>query len=448
MTHIKIRKGHNIKIAGIPEGKIQTAPSSSVVALNPFEFKYVKPKLLINEGDHVQLGSPLFFDKRNPEIKWGSPGAGVVKSIKYGERRSIRRIEIEVDKDEESIPIPDIPDSNSPDFNVKTIKRILFATNFWPHFRQRPFNKIANPEDTPANIFVSGINTSPLGVDYEMAYAASLDPLNAGLSVLSKLTDGQVHFTTKANSRLTIATDNNINVHTITDLHPAGNVGIQIHHIDPLKPGLKVWTIGIQSVVMLGNLFLKKTLDPTMYVAVGGPAVQEPGVYKSRFGTGFKALLADNLKPGKNRIVDGDVLTGRMSGIYGFLGYYNSTISVIHVDEHKPFLGWMQPGSSTRTYSLSNAFLGRRKLFSFSTKQNGNLRAIVPINAWESVLPMDILPNPLYRSILANDPEEMEQLGLLECDEEDFALCSFACPSKIDVGAVIRQGLDVLEKEA
>ena len=183
-------------------------------------------------------------------------------------------------------------------------------------------------------------------------------------------------------------------------------------------------------------------------VAVGGPAVKRPVFYKTRMGASFKSLLSDQLKNDKYRIIDGDILTGRSSGTYGFIGFYNSTISVLPIDEHKPFLGWLQPGSSKKTYSLANTFLGRNKTFSFSTKQNGSLRSIVPINAWESVLPMNILPNPLYRSILANDPEEMEKLGLIECDDEDFALCSFACPSKIDVGAVIRQGLDILEKES
>jgi len=448
MTHIKIRKGHNIKIAGAPDGDLQIAPSTSLVALNPFEFNYVKPKLLVNEGDQVLLGSPLFFDKRNPEIKWGSPGAGVVKLIKYGERRSIRRIEIELNKTEESIPLPNIPDSNSTVFTEEKIKEILYAINFWPHFRQRPFNKVVNPEETPANIFVSGINTAPLGVDYDTAYSNSLDYLNGGLKVLSKLTAGKVHFTTKRNSQLRITTDNQIIAHTITDLHPAGNVGIQIHHIDPLKPGVKIWTINIQSVIMLGKLFENGVLDTALVIAVGGPATKQPVLYKSRMGVHIRSLLSEQLGKGKYRIIDGDILTGRSSGNYGFLGFYNSTVSVIPIDETKPFLGWLQPGSSSKTYSLTNSFMGRKKTFSFSTKQNGSLRNVVPINAWESMLPMNILPNPLYRSILANDPEEMEKLGLIECDEEDFALCSFTCPSKIDVGAVIRKGLDILEKES
>jgi Na+-transporting NADH:ubiquinone oxidoreductase subunit A len=237
-------------------------------------------------------------------------------------------------------------------------------------------------------------------------------------------------------------------LHQISGPHPAGNVGIQIHHIAPLKPDDVIWTVNIQHVIILGKLFLTGEIDLSIIVSIGGPGANNPIHVKTRIGAKIYTLVNNQLASDESRIISGDVLTGKEVQKDDYLGFYDTIISILPVDHSRPFLGWIQPGSSKRTYSLSRSFLSfRRRLFNFTTKQNGSLRALVPINAWEDVLPMDIMPNPLYRSILADDVEEMTQLGILECDDEDFALCSFACPSKIDVGAVIRKGLDIMKAE-
>ena len=282
-----------------------------------------------------------------------------------------------------------------------------------------------------------------------MALKGREGEFRTGLQVLTKLSGGAVHLTVPAGSSAEVFNNlNGITIHQISGPHPAGNVGIQIHHIDPINPGDIIWTVNVQHVATLGSLFKTGQYDPTVLIAVGGPAVKNPEFLQTRIGAPLSNLVQDNLNTTANRVISGDVLTGRAAEGEDYLGFYHSTISVLSIDHQRPFLGWAKIGNSAREYTLTNAYLktGKRN-FSFSTKLNGARRAIVPINAWEDVLPMDIMPNALFRSILAQDVEEMEKLGILECDPEDFALSTFGCPSKIELSSVIRQGLELMEKE-
>ncbi len=449
MTDIRIRKGHNIKISGAPKPEIITGERPAKVALVPVEFRYVKPKLLVKEGDVVQLGAPLFFDKRNPQVRWASPGGGTVSKIQFGPRRVIEKVVVALDREEETFTVPVYDQDSLSSLDRGRIIETLLKASLWPLIRQRPFNKIANPDDKPKAIFVSGLNTAPLTVDLDLALEGQERSFQAGLTVLNQLTDGAVHLTIPSKSRQPALTGaENVVLHRISGPHPAGNVGIQIHHIDPINPGDVVWTVTAQQVVILGKLFLTGRFDPTIIVSVGGPSVKNPIHVRTRMGVALETLLSDQLKEGDHRILSGDVLTGRKAGIDGYLGFYDTTVSAIPVNKQRPFLGWLRLGSKKTIYTLTRAYAAfGHERFDFTTKKNGSARALVPINAWEEVLPMDILPNPLYRSILARDVEEMEKLGILECDEEDFALCTFACPSKINLGRAIRQGLDLMEKE-
>ena len=240
----------------------------------------------------------------------------------------------------------------------------------------------------------------------------------------------------------------NVNLHTVNGPHPSGNVGIQIHHINPWKPNEVIWVINAQHVLTIGDLFLKGIYDPSIVATVAGPGVKNPAHIQTRTGASIETFLLDNLNSDDNRIISGDVLTGQETNLNGFLGYYDTTISVVPNSNEREFLGLLKPGNEQSRYSVTNAFISQNKSnFNFTTQQSGSLRPMVPINAWENMLPMDIYPNALYRSILAEDFEEMEGLGLLECDEEDFALCSFVCPSKIDVGSVIRHGLNLMKDD-
>ena len=427
---------------GTPSDEITSSILPEKVSISPKQFRGIKPKLIVREGDKVETGSPLFFDKLKPKIKWASPSSGVVTSIQYGARRVIENIEITVEDKE-----PDLSKSYSSsqlnNSDRDTIINSILDACVFPLIRQRPFNKVANPDEIPRDIFISAYNTAPLSVDLFKIIQDNKDEFQAGLTALSKLTEGSVYLT----SNKSMEFDNTTNV-TISGPHPSGNVGIQIHHIKPINPGEVVWTVNAQHVITIGRLFQKGYYDPRCIVSIGGSGSSKPQTVEALVGSSIKSLLKDQLLDGFIRIVSGDVLTGEKVNTDDYLGYYDSSVTIINDNVKRPFLGMLAIGSSSTKYSLTNTFLSTGATeFDFTTSQNGELRAIVPLNAWEKMLPMDILPNPLYRAILAQDIEEMEQLGIWECDDEDFALCSFACPSKIDVGRVIRDGLDLLESD-
>lgn len=449
MSDINIRKGHDIGIAGIPSNEVIQGFKPKLVSIQPIDFRGIKPKLMVKEGDTVKVGSSLFYSKSNHEITWPSPGGGKVLKIQYGPRRTIENIIIEIAEDEEIESFKAYRPAEIVGLNREVILKTLLDGNIFPFIRQRPYNKVADPKDIPRDIFISGWNTAPLAVNVDVALRRRLAPLQAGVNVLKTLTSGKIHLSyNKSTVSDTLLDVEGVERHSLCGPHPAGNVGIQIHHISPLSPKDIIWTINIQDVVRIGNFFLTGKFDTTLFTTVGGPGIKNPSHIKSRLGVQIEALIRDNLDEGDKRIISGDVLTGKKSEIDGFIGFYDSSISVLLEGGEREFLGMLKPGSSKTRYSLTNAFLGlQNKFYKFNTLKNGSERYMVPINAWENMLPMDILPNSLYRAILVEDIEEMEELGIIECDDEDFALCAFACPSKIDLGAAIRQGLDLMEKE-
>ena len=397
---------------------------------------------MVSEGDRVQIGSPLFFDKTKPEVKWASPANGTVQTIQFGARHVIEKIEIKIEGTDsisgQSFTFDQLASSDRP-----TILNRILEANLFPLIRQRPFNKVANPKDSPRDIFISAVNTAPLSVDLRTVIESEKEAFQAGIIALSKLTDGRVFVTSRNVIEL-----QNAEVQTISGPHPAGNVGIQIHHSKPIKPHDIIWTVDAQHVITLGKLFLTGSYQPNVVVSVGGSGATNPQTVFAKVGANIGSLITNQDMDEPARLVSGDILTGHTVEKDNFLGFYDSSVSIILDSVDRPFMGMLALGSNESKYSLTNSFLTfGEKLFNFNTAQNGELRAMVPINAWEKVLPMDVYPNALYRAILAQDIEEMEQLGMWECDDEDFALCTFACPSKIDVGAVIRQGLNLLEVE-
>tara|TARA_B100001540_G_scaffold164592_1_gene145536 strand:- start:837 stop:2051 length:1215 start_codon:yes stop_codon:yes gene_type:complete len=403
----------------------------------------------VKVGDKVDIGSPIFFDKVQPDIKWASPGGGEIKEIILGDRRSVENIIIELHEEEKSVLHTPVKYQEISSLGKAKVTDQIMEANLWPMIRQRPFNKIADPNDTPMAIFVSGFNSAPLTVNLDFALRYKQSVFQAGLNVLNQLSNGNVHLTFEVDTNCeTLTAARNVNLHTVNGPHPSGNVGIQIHHINPWKPNEVIWVINAQHVLTIGDLFLKGIYDPSIVATVAGPGVKNPAHIQTRTGASIETFLLDNLNSDDNRIISGDVLTGQETNLNGFLGYYDTTISVVPNSNEREFLGLLKPGNEQSRYSVTNAFISQNKSnFNFTTQQSGSLRPMVPINAWENMLPMDIYPNALYRSILAEDFEEMEGLGLLECDEEDFALCSFVCPSKIDVGSVIRHGLNLMKDD-
>ncbi|MBH30820.1 MAG: NADH:ubiquinone reductase (Na(+)-transporting) subunit A [Candidatus Marinimicrobia bacterium] len=444
MASITIKKGHNIKIAGTPKRQIEEHSSLSTVAVHPSSFRYVKPKLMVKEGEKIGLGEPLFFDKLMPEVKWPSPGGGTLQEIRYGPRRVVEKVTVALDSEEETMAEKTYGADEIFGLGRDEVKKRLITSNLFPFIRRRPFGKVANPEETPRDIFVSAVNTAPLSPDLELILKEQMVQFQAGLDALSRMTDGSLHVTV-GKGPSAFQELKNCKLHTVAGPHPAGNVGIQIHHVAPIAPNDVVWTVDAQHVCIIGRNFLTGKLDPSLIVTVGGPGTVNGSHFHSRLGASIQTLVKDRLNGSENRIVSGDVLTGRSSSEEGHLGFYSDCVSVVPKSEKRSFLGMIHPGSPKTHYSLTNAYLGRRMSdFGFTTLNNGSERPLVPIGSWEAVLPMDILPNELYRAVVAEDIDLMEKLGILECVEEDLALCSFACPSKVDVGGMIRQGLDLI----
>ena len=439
MQKITIKKGHNINISGLASREFSNAPTQKFVSISPQDFNYIKPKLLVKEGDQVSLGDALFFDKINPEVKWPSIASGTISKIVYGERRAVLDIIIEVDEEKEKNIESDKQINLSSKDNVK---EFIQKHNFWPFFTQRPFNKVVIPSDNPKCIVVSLADSSPLANDLSFSLAENKEYIISALSNLKKLTDGHLYVAVRGDNFSFLSDYDFINLIQVEGPHPSGNVGVILNKVNPLNQNEVVWTVQGSHLPVLVKLFSKGIIDFSLNICIGGPAVK-PSYIKSRIGARFD-LYKDSLLMENVRIISGNVLTGKQVDIDGFLGFYHSSFSVIEESFERPFIGWLHPGGKSK-YSVFNAYLGsNKKSYDFTTLQNGSNRAFVPIDAWEKVFPMDIYINALARSIEANDIDEMEQLGIYECDEEDVALCSFVCPSKSDVGAIIRKGLDTI----
>ena len=437
MLKIKVKKGHDINIAGVASRDLLATQKNTTVSLSPENFRYIKPKLLVKENESVKLGDPIFFDKLSPEIKWPAIASGKISKIIYGERRSIKEIVFSVDNGIESNN-----DDNLKGLEVlksKTIKHqkslpsrddvinFLLEKNMWPFITQRPFNKVANPSDTPKSIIVSLANTAPLSVDYDFTLSSNKDEIISALTNLKKMTQGKLFVAINPGEFDYLSNIDFIELVEVQGPHPAGNIGIILNHIDPINSNDIVWTVQGHHLPILGRLFSHGIFDPSITINLAGPAVTNPGYFQSRIGASLETYCKGNLSNEKVRVISGDVLTGKQSGIDGYLGFYHSSISVIEESFDRSFIGWLHPGGSSK-YSVFNAYIGSNKSpYNFTTLQNGSHRAFVPIEAWENVFPMDIYINALIRSIEANDFEGINKKYF-------FVIPTFSIFSQIVIG--------------
>ncbi len=446
-TTIKLRKGLNIKLKGKAENILTEAPVAKTVAIKPPDFHGLNPKLLVKPGHGVKAGTPLFFDKYKPEVLFTSPVSGTVAAINRGERRKILEVVVEAgDTMEYETFRKESPENLSRD----TIKKELLKSGLWPFIIQRPYGIIANPSDTPKAIFISGFDTAPLAPDYDFLLSFQKSLFQKGIDALAKLTDGKVFLGLPANeASKSFAGLKNIEVNRFTGVHPAGNAGIQVHHISPVNKGEKVWTVSPQHVVFIGRLFETGHYDVSKIVALTGSEVEKPRYYRTIQGANLQTLLDNKTKGRVNeRYISGNVLTGKKVGKNGFLGFYDSQLTVIPEGDEYEFFGWATPGFSK--FSAGKTFLSKllpKKVYVMNANMHGGERAFVMTEEYEKLLPMDILPVFLLKSILANDIDKMEQLGIYEVIEEDLALCEYGCTSKIKVQDILRQGINVMIKE-
>ena len=450
---ITLRKGFTIRLVGQASYALQSLPISDVIAIKPPDYPSLTPKLMVEAGEEVQAGQPLFYDRHRPEIKIPSPVSGEIAEIVRGAKRRILEIRIIPDRKEQHYKAFGKADPTK--MSREAIKEVLLESGCWSYIRQRPFSLIANPNDTPKGIFISCFDTAPLAPDLGYVLDMNREAFNTGLAALSKLAGGNLHVSFPKGGGVTSKfTESDLkgipdtHVHHFQGQHPAGNVGIQIHHLDPIQKGEVVWYVHPQDVTILGKLFLEGQYRAERVVALTGSSVAAPQYYKAMTGQQLTGLLRPQLNEDNVRVIQGNVLTGTTSSADDFLSAYTNQLTVIPEGNKPEFLGWLLPGlhklSASRSYF---SWLMPSKAYTLDTNMHGEERAFVVSGEYEKVLPMDIMPVQLLKAILARDIERMEGLGIYEVSEEDFALCEFVCTSKIDVQQIIAEGLEYVRTE-
>lgn len=445
--HFKLKRGLDIRLKGAAEAVLEKAEAPKTVALKPTDFPGLTPKLSVKADAPVKAGDALFFDKYHPEILFTSPVSGTVKLVNRGERRKILEVVVEADGKAE---FKAFTKADPLKLSREEICGQLLQSGILPFIRQRPYGTTAKPADQPKNIFVSGFDSSPLAPDYDFIFQNDKSALQTGINALSKLTEGSVFLglsPTQANG--VFSGLKNVTVNTFAGPHPAGNVGVQLHHVAPINKGDLVWTVSPQAVIYIGRLFETGKLDLSKTVALTGSEVKSPKYYKTIHGAEVCGLLKGKTKHETHeRYISGNVLTGTKVDLDDFLGFFDQQITVIPEGDDYEFIGWAAPGINK--FSASKAFLSSlfpKKEYTLNANMNGGERAFVLSGQYEKYLPMDILPVFLLKAILANDIDKMEQLGIYELVEEDLALCEYACTSKIKVQDILREGINVMVKE-
>ncbi|MCW8194061.1 Na(+)-translocating NADH-quinone reductase subunit A [Proteobacteria bacterium 005FR1] len=446
---IEIRRGLDLPITGKPEQTIVAGPPIRSVAVIGSDYHGMKPTMAVKPGDKVKLGQELFSDKKTPGVIYTSPASGTVAAVHRGARRVLQSVVIDIDGDEaETFASYSAAELSSLD--RAKVQDNLIKSGQWAALRTRPYSKVPLPDSVPHSIFVTATDTQPLAADPGVIIAEAIDDFNNGLAVLSRLTDGKVFVCTAAGAQLDIKGPASVEVHQFGGVHPAGNAGTHIHFLDNVGMGQKtVWSIGYQDVIAVGRLFTTGRLSVERVVALGGPQVEKPQLLRTRLGANVEELTAGLLKAGENRVVSGSVFGGRnASGPFAYLGRYHTQVSVLVEGRERPFLHYLGLGSNR--FSVLPIYLSKflkSKRFNFTTSTNGSERAMVPVGSYERVMPLDILPTQLLRSLIVGDTETAQQLGCLELDEEDLALCTFVCPGKYEYGPILRENLSKIERE-
>ena len=474
---ITIRKGLDIPIGGVAEKRLTDARSITTYAVKPTDYIGLTPRLLVDEGDTVAVGDALFCDKNDERIRFTSPVSGHVKAIVRGEKRKLLEVVVETDFKSAS--------TQKPPQTADEIKAAMLECGLWTALRQRPFGTIANPDDKPKAIFVSAFRSAPLAPDYDFIIQGKEEWLKKGLEALTQLTEGMVHVCFRPEQRLAKSLDcfvvpprndakRQLEIHHVKGPHPAGNIGTQIAHIDPINKGEIVWTINLQDVAVLGELVATGVYNPEKVIAVAGPNIKNPHYYRVKAGACLaeitKAQLLNHDYPKldaddaakENRIISGDILSGTQIAADGFLGAYDDLVSILPEGDYYDFMGWLMPGF--RKYSFSRTFLsgfmpkstfrplGKKlprfeNFWKFDTNTHGDERPLVFTGNFERVFPFDIYPTQLIKACIIGDIELMENLGIYEVEPEDFALCEFIDTSKTDIQAIVREALEKLRKE-
>ncbi len=446
-TIYSVKKGLDINLIGEAEKTVVDLDVKRF-AIKPTDFIGCFPKMLKKEGDKVKAGDPLFFDKYRDEITFTSPVSGTFVELKRGAKRKILEIIIESDGKFESV---DFGKADVKNITRDEVVKKLQKSGVWTFFRQRPYAVVANPNDTPKSIFVSAFKSGPLAPDYNLIIKGNEKEFQAGLDVISKLTDGKVHLNVhkKYTTSKAFLEAKGVQINTFDGPHPSGNVSLHISRVDPINKGDIVWYIDATDVVTIGKLFLTGKYDSSKIVALTGSEVKSPKYFKVHTGASISGMISNNIVGDDNRFISGDVLSGTKIEKNGFISFYDNQITVIPEGDYYEFLGWAKPGFGKWSYSKTylSGIIKSNKKYRLDTNMHGGKRAFVVTGLYEQVFPFDIYPMHLMKAILVEDIDLMENLGIYEIDAEDFALCEVIDPSKIDMQEIVRNGLELIRKE-
>ena len=444
---IRLKKGLNIHLLGDADKVYASTKPSKKYVVKPTDFHSLNPKLCVKVGDRVKAGTPLFFDKYNEKINFCSPVSGELTDIVRGDKRKILEVVIQADSE---ISYEEFTTATSNNLSREQIIEEMLKAGVWPFIRQKPYDIIANPADMPKAIFISAFSSAPLAIDNDFALYGMDEIFQKGLDYIVQLTNGTTYLNIDGNTNPSkvFTTVKGVEINKFSGPHPAGNVGIQIHHIDSINKGEVVWYLQPQDVIAIARLFTEGKYDVSRIVALCGSQIKKPRYYRTMAGAQISNILIDNIKEGKSRVISGDILTGTQINSDGCLGFYDSQLTVVPEGDETEFLGWILPG--VHKFSASKTFfswLWPSKKYNLDTNMHGEERAYVMTGEYEKILPMDIYPTHLIKAIMIEYVELMENLGIYEVSPEDLALCEFVCTSKIEVQSIIRQGLDLVRKE-
>ncbi len=449
--HIKLKRGFDINLAGKPRNEVDNTSLSKTFAVKPTDFLgIIRPKVAVREGDVVKAGTPVLFDKKMPGVMYCAPVSGEVVEIVRGEKRKLLEIKILADQEIEYEKFEEYPATELSAIGRDQAQEVMLKSGVWPQIIQRPFGIVANPEDTPKAIFISTFDTSPLAPDYDLILKNQANYFEAGIKILKKFTTGKIHLGIDAKAEVSPIFSNvkDVQITKYSGPHPAGNVGVHIHHVDPINKGDLIWTIDPYGVVQIGKLFLNGVYDTSKTIALTGSEVKEPKYYSTYTGACIDKFVENNIKQDHVRYISGNVLTGEKIKKDGYLGFYHHQVTVIPEGDQYEFLGWLKPTASKLSFHRALgllSFMNPKKEFVLSTNTMGEERAFVQTGIFEKVTPMDILPEFLVKAIMAEDYDDMEALGIYEVIEEDLALCEFIDVSKHDIQAIVREGIDLIK---
>jgi Na+-transporting NADH:ubiquinone oxidoreductase subunit A len=445
---IKIKRGLDIPLAGAPSAEIESAPATRAVALLGGDYHGMKPTMAVQVGDVVKRGDLLFTDKKCEGVRYTAPAGGRVASINRGAQRAFQSVVIEIDGDEPAL-FQQYSSEAARELSPETIKQQLIESGQWTALKARPFGRVADPATTPAGLFITAIDTHPHAPDPEQLIALEAEAFELGQVLLANMVACPVYLCAAPDAQMPQAAHERLSRHDFSGPHPAGLAGTHVHFLMGASVEKIAWTIGYQDVIAMGRLFLDGALYTDRIISLAGPAVSRPRLVSSRVGADLQALVAGEQHAEEARLLSGSVLGGRaVQSDTAYLGRYHQQVSLLPEGRDRAFMGWLSLGLQKHSVMgiYLSSWLGSKPL-AMSTNTNGSERAMVPVGAYEKVMPLDILPTQLLRALLVGDTETAQALGCLELDEEDLALCTYVCPGKYEYGGILRDNLTQIEKE-